>query len=115
MCKKKPNSYITSTETIYFSHCGWIATDNSLFIVSSQDLKCCPLACISALLFVFSTRVDESTDWQSDGTLDDSAKPWPALAVQLFTERARKKEIERGIVWVSVCIRGREKEPRKEK
>ncbi len=97
MSKKKPNLFITSIESIYFSHCGWIATDNSpLFIVLFQDLKRCPLACISALLFVFSTRVDESTDWQSDGTLDDSAKPWPGLALQLFTERARMRKIERG-------------------
>ena len=58
------------------------------------------MACISALLFVFSTRVDESTDWQSYGTLDDSAKPWPRLAVQLFTERERKK----GGVCVSVYV-----------
>lgn len=93
MSKKKLNQFITSIESIYFPHCGWAATDNSpLFILLVQDLECRLLACISALLFVFSTRVDESTDWQSDGTLDDSTKPWPRLAVQLFTERARKRK-----------------------
>lgn len=94
MSKKKLSLFITSIESIYFSHSGWIATDNgSLFILLVRCLECCLLACISALLFVFST--DESTDWQSDGTLDDSAKPWPRLAVQLFKERARKRETER--------------------
>lgn len=93
MSKKKQNPFITSIKSIYFSHCGWIALDNSpLFILLVQDLEFRLLACIRALLFVFSTRVDESTDWQSDGTLHDSTKPWPGLAVQLFTERARKKE-----------------------
>lgn len=109
MSEKKLNLFITSIETIYFSHCGSTATDNSpLFILLVQDLEGRPLACISALLFVFSTRVDESTDWQSDGTLDDSAKPWPGLAVQLFTERARKRRKKRG-VWESVCVRQTEK------
>lgn len=101
MSKKKLNLFITSIESIYFSHCGRIATDNSpLFILLVQVLERRPLACISALLFVFSTRVDESTDWQSNSTLDDSTKPWPGLAVQLFTERARKRKKERG----SVCV-----------
>lgn len=91
--KKKPNLFIASIESIYLSHCGWIATDNSpLFVLLVQDLERCLLACISALLFAFSTRVDESTDWQSDYMLDDSAKPWPGLAVQLFTERARESK-----------------------
>lgn len=97
MSKEELNLFITSIESIYFSHCGRIATDNSpLFILLAQGLEGCPLACISALLFVFSTRVDESTDWQSDGTLDDSTKPWPGLAVQLFTERPRKGKKEKG-------------------
>lgn len=92
MSMKNLSLFITFIESLYFFHCGWIATDNNqLSILLVQDLECSLLACISAVLFVFSTRVDESTDWQSDSTLDDSAKPWPGLAVQLFTERARKR------------------------
>lgn len=73
-----------------------------------EELEGCLLACISALLFVFSARVDESTDWQSDDTLDDSAKPWLGLAVQLFTERERKKEVgECMFLCVCVCARQR--------
>lgn len=114
MSKKKLNLFITSIESIYFSHCGRIATDNSpLFILLVQVLERRPLACISALLFVFSTRVDESTDWQSNSTLDDSTKPWPGLAVQLFTERGRKRKKERGSVCVCVWERQREREGKK--
>lgn len=103
--KKKLNLFIASTESIYLSHCGWIATDNSpVFVLLVQDLECCLLACISALLFVFSTRVDESTDWQSDYTLDDSAKPWLGLAVQLFTERAKERKKERKGSVCFMCV-----------
>lgn len=37
-------------------------------------------------------RVDESTDWQADDTVDKSSKPWPGLAVQLFTLSATERE-----------------------
>lgn len=41
-------------------------------------------------------RVDESTDWEADDTVEEISKPWPGLAVQLFTpsatERGKKKK-----------------------
>lgn len=75
--RKKLNLLITSVKSIYFSHCGWIVTDKSTFHsvgsgfgVPPAGLHQCPPVCF---LFI---RVDESTDWQSDGTVDESTKPW---------------------------------------
>lgn len=62
------------------------------------------MARISDLLFVFSTGIDESTDWQSDHKLDDSTKPRLVLAVQLFTKRAGRKRVQRGRRDPSVCV-----------
>lgn len=40
-------------------------------------------------------RADESTDWQADDTVDEISKPWPGLAVQLFTPSATERKTEK--------------------
>lgn len=100
------NLFLTSIESIYFCHRRWTAADNTpRFILLVQDLECCLLACISALLFVFSTRVDESTDWQSDRSLDDSAKPWPGWRFN-YSQKEQERERNTG----GVCVGGEREE-----
>ena len=79
-----------------------------LFIL--LDSECRLLACIGAPLFVFSPRGDESTDWQSDGTLHDSTKPWPGRSCSIIHRKGKKeKERKEGSVGVCVSVRQRGK------
>lgn len=67
-----------------------------------------PVGLHRALLFVFSPRGDESTDWQSDGTLHDSTKPWPGRSCSII-HRKGKKERERKEGSVGVCVSVRQR------
>lgn len=87
-------------ESACFPRWGRIATDKSPTI-HSVGFRMPPVGLHRALLFVFSPRGDESTDWQSDGTLHDSTKPWPGRSCSIIHRKGKKERERKEGVWVS--------------